>query len=98
MREAQRVRIDAGDPLKLSPLRTHELISSGTPGDGTVPVTAIRTTSPRIHGALATDVDHEAAYATAPVDRSRSVYSDLSDALVFTVRALVKIVQQVPAP
>lgn len=96
--EAQRVRIDAGDPLKLSPLRTHELISSGTPGDGTVPVTAIRTTSPRIHGALATDVDHEAAYATAPVDRSRSVYSDLSDALVFTVRAVVKIVQQVPAP
>jgi hypothetical protein len=25
-------------------------------------------------------------------------YSDLSDALVFTVRSVVKIVQQVPAP
>jgi len=27
-----------------------------------------------------------------------SVYSDLSDALMFTVRSVVKIVQQVPAP
>ncbi|MFI8415000.1 hypothetical protein ACQKDS_01390 [Serratia sp. NPDC078593] len=62
------------------------------------PVTAIRTTSPRIRGLLATDVDHEGAYAVDPVDRSRSVYSDLSDALMFTVRSVVKIVQQVPAP
>ncbi|WP_241575332.1 hypothetical protein [Rosenbergiella nectarea] len=64
----------------------------------TVPVTAIRTTSPRIRGILATDVDHEGAYAVDPVDRSRSVYRDLSDALMFTVRSVVKIVQQVPAP
>lgn len=98
VKEAQRVRKDAGEPLELSPLRTHELISAGTPGDGTVPVTAIRTTSPRIHGVLATDVDHEGAYAVDPADRSRSVYSDLSDALMFTVRSVVKIVQQVPAP
>jgi len=83
-------RYDAG--------KTFELISAGTPGDGTVPVTAIRTTSPRIRGVLATDVDHEGAYAVVPVDRSRSVYSDLSDALMFTVRSVVKIVQQVPAP
>ena len=27
-----------------------------------------------------------------------SVYSDLSDALMFTVRSVVKIAQQVPAP
>ncbi|CNB69749.1 PGAP1-like protein [Yersinia intermedia] len=98
VKEAQRVRKDAGEPLELSPLRTHELISAGTPGDGTVPVTAIRTVSPRIRGVLATDVDHEGAYAVDPVDRSRSVYSDLSDALMFTVRSVVKIVQQVPAP
>ncbi|NWA59433.1 hypothetical protein HX773_00850 [Pantoea sp. B9002] len=98
VKEAQRVRKDAGEPLLLSPLRTHELISAGTPGDGTVPVSAIRTSSPRIHGVLATDVDHEGAYAVDPVDRSRSVYNDLSDALVFTVRSVVKIVQQVPAP
>ncbi|EMH4162931.1 hypothetical protein RJ498_002193 [Pluralibacter gergoviae] len=78
--------------------KTFELISAGTPGDGTVPVTAIRTTSRRIRGVLATDVDHEGAYAVDPVDRSRSVYSDLSDALVFTVRSVVKIVQQVPEP
>ncbi|WP_312742196.1 lipase/acyltransferase domain-containing protein [Cedecea neteri] len=78
--------------------KTFELISAGTPGDGTVPVTAIRTAFPRIRGVLATDVDHEGAYAIDPVDRSRSVYSDLSDALVFTVRSVVKIVQQVPAP
>lgn len=96
VKEAQRIRKDSGEPLELSPLRTHELISAGTPGDGTVPVTAIRTTSPRIRGVLATDVDHEGAYAVDPVDRSRSVYSDLSDALVFTVRSVVKIVQQVP--
>ncbi|WP_409306379.1 hypothetical protein [Pectobacterium sp. B1J-3] len=38
------------------------------------------------------------AYAVDPVDRSRSVYSDLSDAMVFTVRSVVKIVQQVPTP
>lgn len=98
VKEAQRVWKDAGKHLELSPLRTHELISAGTPGDGTVPVSAIRTSSPRIHGVLATNVDHEGAYAVAPVDRSRSVYSDLSDALVFTVRSVVKIVQQVPAP
>lgn len=98
VKEAQRVRKDYGEPLELSPARTHELISAGTPGDGTVPVTAIRTVSPRICGVLATDVDHEGAYAVDPVDRSRSVYSDLSDALMFTVRAVVKIVQQVPAP
>ncbi|MBT0731685.1 esterase/lipase family protein, partial [Rosenbergiella nectarea] len=83
-------RYDAG--------KTFELISAGTPGDGTVPVTAIRTTSPRIRGILATDVDHEGAYAVDPMDRSRSVYSDLSDALMFTVRSVVKIVQQVPVP
>lgn len=77
---------------------TFELISAGTPGDGTVPVKAIRTQSPRIRGVLTTDVDHEGAYAVDPVDRSRSVYSDLSDALLFTVRSVVKIAQQVPAP
>ena len=98
VQEAQRLRKDAGDPVELSAFRTHELISSGDPGDGTVPVTAIRASSPCIHGVLATDVDHEGAYAVDPVDRSRSVYSDLSDALVFTVRSVVKIVQQVPAP
>ncbi|QUG75510.1 hypothetical protein GKQ23_11145 [Erwinia sp. E602] len=98
VKEAQRVRKDSGEPLALSPLRTHELISAETPGDGTVPVTAIRTSSSSIRGVLATDVDHEGAYAADPVDRSRSVYSDLSDALVFTVRSVVKIVQQVPPP
>ncbi|HEX4503138.1 MAG TPA: hypothetical protein VH187_18545 [Scandinavium sp.] len=98
MKEAQRVREKAGNPVALSPVRASELISSASPGDGTVPVTAIRTTSPRIHAVLATDVDHEGAFAVDPVNRSRSVYSDLSDAMVFTVRSVVKIVQQVPAP
>ena len=98
VKEAQRVRKDAGEPLELSPLRTHELISAGTPGDGTVPVTAIRTMHPRIRGMLATDVDHEGAYAIDPVDRARAVFRDTSDALVFTVRSVVKIVQQVPTP
>lgn len=98
VQEAQRIRRNAGDPVELSPLRASALISSASPGDGTVPVTAIRTTSPCIKGVLATDVDHEGAYAVNPVDRSRSVYRDLSDALVFTVRSVMKIVQQVPAP
>ena len=98
VQEAQRVRKDAGNPLELSPLRTHALISAATPGDGTVPVTAIRTSSSCIRGVLATDVDHEGAYAIDPVDRARAVFRDTSDALVFTVRSVVKIVQQVPAP
>jgi len=62
------------------------------------PVTAIRTMHPRIRGVLATDVDHEGAYAIDPIDRARAVFRDTSDALVFTVRSVVKIVQQVPAP
>ena len=90
--------MNAGNPCQLSPLRSHQLISSASPGDGTVPITSVRTSSSRIQGVLATDVDHEGAYAVDPVDRSRSIYSDLSDALVFTVRSVVKIVQQVPAP
>lgn len=98
VKEAQRCRENAANPFELSPLRSHQLISSASPGDGTVPITSVRTSSSRIHGVLATDVDHEGAYAVDPVDRSRSVYSDLSDALVFTVRSVVKIVQQVPAP
>ncbi|PLV45032.1 hypothetical protein NV64_22075, partial [Erwinia sp. B116] len=73
VKEAQRIRKDSAEPLELSPLRTHELISAGTPGDGTVPVKAIRTSSPHVRGVLATDVDHEGAYAADPVDRSRSV-------------------------
>lgn len=75
---------------------TFELLSSGSPGDGTVPVKSIRLSSPQLRGVLATDVVHEGAYTIAPVDRTQSVYSDLSDALLFTVRAVVKIVQQVP--
>lgn len=98
VREVQGLRERAGEPVGLSPLRASELISSASPGDGTVPVTAVRTSSPCIQGVLATNVDHEGAYAVDPVDRARSVYSDLSDALVFTVRSVVKIVKQVPAP
>ena len=98
VKEAQRSRENAANPFELSPLRSHQLISSASPGDGTVPITSVCTSSSRIQGVLATDVDHEGAYAVDPVDLSRSVYSDLSDALVFTVRSVVKIVQQVPAP
>lgn len=98
VREAQRLHNSSGAPPELSPLRTHQLISAASPGDGTVPVTAIRTASSRIRGVLATDVDHESAYAVDPVNHSRSVYRDLSDAMVFTVRSVMKIVQQVPAP
>jgi len=77
---------------------TFELMSSRSPGDGTVPIKAVRTRAARIRGVLATDVEHENAYAIAPSDRAKSVYVDLSDALVFTVRSVVKIVQQVAAP
>lgn len=98
VKEAQRSRENAANPFELSPLRSHQLISSASPGDGTVPITSVCTSSSRIQGVPATDVDHEGAYAVDPVDLSRSVYSDLSDALVFTVRSVVKIVQQVPAP
>lgn len=52
----------------------------------------------QFHFQLICHPKEEDARATAPVDRSRSVYSDLSDALVFTARSIIKIAQQVPAP
>lgn len=68
-----------------------ELISSGSPGDGTVPTRSGCITSPIIRSLLATDVDHEGAYAVGNIEMG----NNLSVAMKFTLRAIVKIVQEV---
>ncbi len=88
-----------GTPWPLSPVQrktaenTFELTSSGGYGDGTVPLRAGRI-SHKIHGLLATDVDHDGAYAIHPPGGG----CGLSIALLFTLRAVIKIVQQVAEP
>ncbi|MFC0228695.1 lipase family alpha/beta hydrolase [Serratia aquatilis] len=69
-----------------------ELVSSDSPGDGTVPVRSGRITSSVIRSLLATDVDHEGAYAVGNI-----AAGELSVAMKFTLRAIVKMVQEVPA-
>ncbi|CNI13249.1 Lecithin:cholesterol acyltransferase [Yersinia massiliensis] len=69
-----------------------ELVSSGSPGDGTVPTRSGGITSPIIRSLLATDVDHEGAYAVGNIDMG----NNLSIAMKFTLRAIVKMVREVP--
>ncbi|MFC0228697.1 hypothetical protein [Serratia aquatilis] len=69
-----------------------ELVSSGSPGDSTVPVRSGRITSSVIRSLLATDVDHEGAYAVGNI-----AAGELSVTMKFTLRAIVKMVQEVPA-
>ncbi len=72
-------------------VKEFELSSSGSPGDGTVPVKSGRITS-SICSLLATDVDHEGAYAVGNIDMG----NNLSVAMKFTLRAIVKMVGEVP--
>ncbi|MGV3347108.1 esterase/lipase family protein [Enterobacteriaceae bacterium LUAb1] len=67
-----------------------ELFSSGSPGDGTVPVRAGRISYSGIRSLLATAVDHEGAYAAHTPDNRLSV------AMKFTLRAIIKMVREVP--
>lgn len=83
---------------RLASGKLYRLSSAGGPGDGTVPLKSGHLPSHRVMGLLASDVDHEAAYAFAPVNRDLSVFSDTSDVLLFTLRAVVKLVRQVASP
>ena len=85
-----------GVPLELPVYRhvagnTFELTSSGSAGDGTVPVRAGRITCSGIRSLLATDVDHEGAYAAG----NTGVENGLSAAMKFTLRSIIKMAGEV---
>ncbi|PLV45964.1 acetyltransferase [Erwinia sp. B116] len=81
--------------LPLHRAQVYHLASSSTPGDGTVPVeslSAIRQSS-SIKSILATAVEHQGAY---DVDSLKDILN--RPALQFTLRAIVKMVKEVPVP
>lgn len=76
--------------------RLYELKSSKSAGDGTVPVESFKTiqcqNGQSIKSVLATDVDHQGAYEVKNLEDIHQ-----RPALQFTLRAIAKIVQEVPA-
>lgn len=82
-------------PLPFHRSQLYYVVSSNTPGDGTVPVESLNTIrhSSSIKSVLATNVDHQKAYDVSSL-------KDISKrpALQFTLRAIVKMVQEVPVP
>ncbi|MEQ2026444.1 hypothetical protein ABLB84_11830 [Xenorhabdus szentirmaii] len=78
------VRFSAGRETKDKIIKEFKLRGSNSPGDGTVPVRSGKISSHKVHNLLATEVDHEGAY------------KDIL-ARQFTLRAVVKLVQQVEA-
>lgn len=81
-------------PLPFNRSRLLKLTSSATPGDGTVPVESLRTIRhfDGLKSALPTDVDHQSAYH---VDSLADILN--RPAVCFTLRALIKMVQEVPS-
>lgn len=82
-------------PLDYNKSQMYQLTSSRTPGDGTVPVeslSVIRSYS-GVKSVLATNVAHQDAYN---VDSMADITSRPS--VQFTLRAIVKMVQEVPSP
>ncbi|WP_029686895.1 lipase family alpha/beta hydrolase [Tatumella saanichensis] len=82
-------------PLPFNRSQMYVVTSSKTPGDGTVPeesLSAICRNS-EIKSVLATGVDHQGAYDVSSM-------KDIKDrpALQFTLRAIVKMVQEIPNP
>ncbi|ELY2664069.1 hypothetical protein SMC03_003985 [Cronobacter sakazakii] len=73
--------------------KQYELLSSGSPGDGTVPAKSGRIAWSGIKSLLAAEVDHEGAYVSRV-----EMGEEMSVALNFTLRAIVKIVQELPEP
>lgn len=86
------IRENEWQPDESGQVSEFELVSSGSPGDGTVPTRSGCITSPIIRSLLATDVDHEGAYAVGNIEMG----NNLSVAMKFTLRAIVKIVGEVP--
>lgn len=83
-------------PLPFNRSRLYELKSSNSAGDGTVPVESFKTIQRQngqsIKSVLATDVDHQGAYEVKNLEDIHQ-----RPALKFTLRAIAKMVQQVPA-
>ncbi|WP_272692930.1 lipase family alpha/beta hydrolase, partial [Providencia sp. PROV164] len=83
-------------PLPFNRSRLYELKSSKSAGDGTVPVESFKTIQRQngqsIKSVLATNVDHQGAYE---VKNPEDIH--LRPALKFTLRAIAKMVQEVPA-
>ncbi|MBT0729869.1 GPI inositol-deacylase [Rosenbergiella nectarea] len=82
-------------PLPFNRSQMYVVASSKTPGDGTVPVGSLSAICRRseIKSVLATSVDHQGAYDVSSL-------KDIKDrpALQFTLRAIVKMVQEIPIP
>lgn len=82
-------------PLPFNHSQMYVVTSSKTPGDGTVPVESLSAIccNSEIKSVLATGVDHQGAYDVSSL-------KDIKDrpALQFTLRAIVKMVQEIPIP
>lgn len=82
-------------PLPFNRSQVYVVTSSKTPGDGTVPVESLGAIcrNSEIKSVLATHVDHQGAYDVSSL-------KDIQDrpALQFTLRAIVKMVQEIPNP
>lgn len=82
-------------PLPFNRSQMYVVTSSKTPGDGTVPVESLSAIcrNSEIKSVLATSVDHQGAYDVSSL-------KDIKDrpALQFTLRAIVKMVQEIPIP
>ena len=82
-------------PLPFNRSQMYVVTSSKTPGDGTVPVESLSAIcgNSEIKSILATGVEHQGAYDVSSL-------KDIKDrpALQFTLRAIVKMVQEIPIP
>ncbi|WP_313079759.1 acetyltransferase [Atlantibacter sp.] len=81
-------------PRPFNRSQIYEVTSSKTPGDGTVPVESLNAIcrNSEIKSVLATGVEHQGAY---DVSSLKDILS--RPALQFTLRAIVKMVQEIPA-
>lgn len=82
-------------PGRFNKSQLYQLKSSATPGDGTVPVESLSTIRrfSAIKSVLATNVGHQEAYN---VDNMADIMKRPS--VQFTLRAIAKMVQEVPSP
>jgi hypothetical protein len=82
-------------PLPFNRSQMYVVTSSKTPGDGTVPVESLSAIcrNSEIKSVLATKVDHQGAYDVSGLEDIQA-----RPALQFTLRAIVKMVQEIPIP
>ena len=82
-------------PLPFNRSQMYVITSSNTPGDGTVPVESLSAIcrNSDIKSVLATCVEHQGAYDVSSLDDIQA-----RPALQFTLRAIVKMVQEIPNP